>query len=159
MISDVNRQFLLYSLVVFSVILNIYSFCRPAPLTDILYQVLVRKNTSRIYFNTGLKRFLEQNVPDGNLFLKFRGYDTLKKESDIDSPILMYMWTCYTLYPRKTYAVRPDVIVNQGEDIISHPFNPDKRWIEQHGVKKIITFTHENGVVRFKIEQPDSLKK
>ena len=151
--NDLYRTFI-YSLIVISLTINIYSFCRPAPLTEILYQVLIQKDTSRVYFNTGLKRFLEKNVPEGNLFVKFKGYNTLKKESEVDSPILMYMWAYYTLYPRQTYAVSPGTVVNQGENIIAHPFNPDRKWLNEHGVKRIITFIHENGVIRTVIEDP-----
>jgi len=141
-------------LVIISIAINIYSLFRPGPLVDIIQQVMIKDDQSRIYFNTGLDRFLAEKVPEGNLFLKFKGYGKLDKESDTDTPLLIYMRAYYTLYPRHTYVVEPEVIVNKGEDIMKNPFNPDLKWLKEHGVSKVVTIIKNptNGNTEFEIE-------
>ena len=106
-------------------------------------QILIEEDVTRVYFSTGLDKFLEQAVPEGNLVLKFKGFGTLKRESDTDAPVLIYFRSVYRLYPRKVFAVPPDVVVNTGKDITENPFNPDMKWMQKNGVRKVITLTRD----------------
>ncbi len=96
-------------LIAVSIAVNIVSFIRPGPLVDIIYQVLFKEDMTHVYFNTGLDQFLAKYVAEGNLFIKFKGYGSLNKESD--TPLLIYMRAYYTLYPRKVYVVKPGIVV------------------------------------------------
>lgn len=148
------KTIILSILIIISIGINIAAFLQPSPLISILHQILIEKDVTRVYLNTGLDEFLAENVLKGNLFLKFRGYDTSGKANDFITPNLIYMRAYYTLYPRETYVVKPDVVVNNGHDILADPFHPDKAWLQEHGVKKVVTFTFnaEYGTTAFNIE-------
>lgn len=105
--------------------------------------VLIDKDISKLYFSTGLDRFLEQTAPEGNIVLKFDGFGKLKRESDTDAPVLIYFRSVYRLYPRKVFAVSPDVVVNTGEDLTENPFAPDLNWMYENGVRKEITLVQD----------------
>jgi hypothetical protein len=148
-IKQKNRIIIIFTLIVISIMINIYSFARPGPLVDILYRIIMNNDRSIVYLNTGLDNFIEKNVHEGNLFLKFKGYGMLEKESDNDVPLMIYMRICYKMYPREVYVVKPDVVVNKGADIMKNPFNPDKQWLKEHGVKKVLTIIknpHNNNI-------------
>lgn len=141
-------------LLVISLMINIYSFLRPGPLVAIIKKSVIKQDNSIFYFITGLDKFLINKVPKGNLFLKFKGYGALDKESDSDLPLLIYMRAYYTLYPRETFVVKPGVVVNKGEDIMKNPFDPDTEWLKKHGVTKVVTIINnqENGNTEFDIQ-------
>lgn len=140
-------------LVIISIFINLYAFMKPGPLVGIINEVVFQKNNTRVYFNTGLDNFLKAKVPKGNLFLKFKGYGQLDKESDADIPLMIYMRAYYTLYPRQTFVVKPGIVVNKGQDIIKNPFNPDTQWLKENGVSKVVTIIKNpmNGNTEFDI--------
>ena len=137
------RGLILIMLIIVSLLINCWLNVRKDSVLMLCKTVLVDKDISKLYFSTGLDRFLEQAAPEGNIVLKFAGFGQLKRESDTDAPVLIYFRSVYRLYPRKVFAVAPDVVVNTGEDLTENPFNPDLKWMYENGVRKVITLVRD----------------
>lgn len=131
-------------LILISLLINIFMSVSKDSVLMLCKTVLVDGDISKMYFSTGLDRFLEEAAPEGNMVLKFVGFGKLKRESDTDAPVLIYFRSVYRLYPRRVFAVAPDVVVNTGEDLTENPFNPDLNWMEENGVRKIITLVRDS---------------
>lgn len=157
-----NRSpMIILSLVAISLLLNLWMSVQPNSVLALLKEVVVDKNMSRVYLATGMDVFLAKAAPSGNLVLKFKGFPKPKKESDGAVPLLIYFRAVYDLYPRRVFAVPPNVVVNTGEDLAAHPFNPDIDWMRKNDIRKVITLTRtDNGSIYTKVENvhPLSLK-
>lgn len=144
---------IILSLVVISLLLNFWMSFQGNSVLALLNQVLIEKNKSRVYLATGMDAFLAKAAPSGNVVLKFKRFPNPKKEHDGAVPLLIYFRTVYDLYPRRVFAVPPNVVVNTEEDLAAHPFNPDIDWMRKNDIRKVITLTRtENDSIYTKVE-------
>ena len=154
------RYHIVLLLIVISILINLRMSFHDGSVLALSKRVLVDKDIFPVYFSTGLDQFLEQVAPEGNVVLKFEGFGKLKRESDVDAPVLIYFRSVYRLYPRKVFAVPLDVVVNTGEDLTKKPFNPDLKWMQEHGVRKEITLVRDSqGRIYNRIKDIKAIKK
>jgi hypothetical protein len=137
------RYPILIVLIVISIMINLWMGFNGESVLHLCKQVIIDKDISKVYFSTGLDKFLEKAAPEGNVVLKFEGFGKLKRESDTDAPVLIYFRSVYRLFPRKVFAVAPDIVVNTGEDLTENPFNPDLKWMHKNDVRKVITLVQD----------------
>lgn len=135
-----NRSpMIILSLVVISLLLNLWMSFQGNSVLALLKEVVVDKNRSRVYLATGMDAFLAKAAPDGNIVLRFKGFAHAGKEADNAGPLLIYFRSVYRLYPRKVFAVPPGVVVNTPEELADNPFDPSLEWMRSNGVRKRIT--------------------
>lgn len=78
-------------------------------------------------------------IPSGNLFLHFSGFDT--EQSDQANYIsLVYYRAVYTRYPQRIFVADSETIINNGRDIGTITFTPDRQWFTAHAVQSMLTF-------------------
>ena len=154
------RYHILSVLIIISLVINLQMSFKSDSVFGLIKKVVVDKNITPVYFSTGLDKFLKQAVPEGNIVLKFEGFGKLERESDADVPVLIYFRSVYWLYPRKVFAVAQDVVVNTGADLTQKPFNPDLQWMQENGVRKVVTLVRgPEGRIFNRVEDIEAIKE
>jgi len=77
---------------------------------------------------------------DGNVLLQRGGY--ARTNLVIENALFyFYFHTSYAFYPHRVFVAPADRIVNKGLDIMRTEFDPDRRWLEEHHVHYVATFS------------------
>jgi hypothetical protein len=117
-------------------------------LPALLHRVLVLGDRTPVAMMTGLDSFLRKNVPDGNLFIQFRGFEDQEaprpgEMSGLDTASLIYFRTVYALYPRRVYTGPEERPITRGTEFIFNPFYPTAAWLRERGVHRVLTFARD----------------
>ena len=155
------KQKALFIIITAALLINAVLLLEKKSTIWILKEVLIDKNKSRLYLATGMDSLLDKAVPHGNLFIKFNGFPVLNNDLDTDLPLIIYMRSVFHLYPRRVFTVPDNVAVTKGNAILKADFKPDIKWLQSHGVTKVITITKTpNSNIYTKVETvPPSMKK
>lgn len=143
---------IILALVLLSLVINLVRTFHPDSLLALIKEVAYDGDTKRVYLVTGMDRFLEGLNPPGNVVLKFNDFKKLERGIDDTGPLVIYFRSVYYLYPRKVFAVPPNTKVNDGKHILSNPFNPDMKWMQDNGVSTVININKVPGGIGYKIE-------
>jgi hypothetical protein len=76
----------------------------------------------------------------GNVLLVRAGYARTNLATE-NALFYYYFHTTYALYPRRIFVAPADRIVIKGLHIMNTEFNPDRRWLEEHDVRYVATFS------------------
>lgn len=90
--------------------------------------------------HTALDRYLAENLPEGNVFLRFRGFDAAD-EQQADFASRVYTRANYALYPRRAYAAEDGYGIDKGSDVLAGNFEPEDGWLRARGVQMVLTVT------------------
>jgi hypothetical protein len=77
---------------------------------------------------------------DGNILLRRAGYARTNLVIE-NSLFYFYFHTSYALYPRRIFVAPADRVIVNGLDIMRTEFNPDRRWLVEHQVRYVATFS------------------
>lgn len=97
--------------------------------------------------------FLEMLSSEGNLLLRFVGFDETKPRAPRGMVVTAYHRYSYALYPMKVFVADRTTVINDGTDIIGSNFDPDEEWLDRNDVRSVveIEYAPEKGVhFRFK---------
>jgi len=104
-----------------------------------------------LYLCTHFDKVISQVAGNGNLYLKFEGFDRWNQEG-INMVGFLYSRTVHQVYPRKVLVCDGNRTVQVNEDD-SMEFNPTPEWLAEHDVDRVVTFTkHGDGSIAFGVE-------
>jgi hypothetical protein len=103
-----------------------------------LHKILVRGDRTSLQMVEGLDAFLDQAVPDGNLFVQFDGFDQMPGGGH--APTLIYFRAVYHLWPRRVYTGPEDRIITRGDNLTVPQPTPDPAWLAARGIRHWLVF-------------------
>ena len=92
-----------------------------------------------------IDRFFEQIPHDGNILLRFEGFDLGKLKRSEGLVTLIYYRSVYILLPRRGFVGESKTVINRGRDIIKAGFHPNEKWLKRHNVFFVVTCVLEPG--------------
>ena len=104
----------------------------------LLKRVLVDGDDSPVFLATGTDRLLDEQVPPGDIAVRFEGFNPHLKDGEIDVPILLYERMVFHRYPNAVFAASDDKAVNVGKDMLDGSFHPDAAWLAERGVSATV---------------------
>lgn len=149
----VSKSHIAWIVAVIAILLNIFSYLKSNFTTSLIKSVVLKKDFSSIYFSTGIDNFLSENAPEGNIFLKFENFDQAG-DVGVTTRTLIYFRSVYALYPRKVFIGEETQVISHGKELSGNQFIPDKLWLKNHNIYKIISFIrNSSGEIRYNIER------
>ncbi len=136
-----------------AVIINLFYLTQPDSLPSTLYDVIVNGKREAVEYPDKIDRFIMAAAPDGNILLKFENFED---QDEIASRILplVYFRSVYCAFPRKVFVSRNDLLINKGTEVIGNIFRPDAAWLQENGVKTILTLTcDQDGIIANSVEK------
>ncbi len=91
-----------------------------------------------------IDQFCYQRLPEGNVYLRFLGFDAQVRE-DESFISRHYYRLSYTLYPRRVYASTQGRAIRNGRELLAANDPPPTDWIEARGVRYVVTFEKRDG--------------
>ena len=156
-----------------TLLVNLFINLGPQSLLALIKSVAVQKNITPVYLCVGTDNLLLNELPpEGNVFMRFLGFDVPYSRSDASKNIddssfwlrmtanfddfsaldfadvaaLVYFRAVHTLYPRKVLACPDGKIVTNGRQLIANRFEPELEWLQAHDVRSVLTLIRdENG--------------
>jgi hypothetical protein len=96
--------------------------------------------------------FTTPEISSGNLFLQFSGFDTAQPDQ-ANYISLVYYRAVYTRYPQRIFIADTETIINNGRDIGTINFTPETRWLNDHAIHALVTFSRsKNGSVQVSVK-------
>lgn len=140
------------ALIIISLIINLILTFQPNSLFDLIKEVVFDQNNRRVYLVTGMDEFLKQINPKGNVVLKFKNFKRNKNKHNGTGISWIYFRAVYFLYPRKVFAVPPNTKVNDEDQLLCNPFDPDEKWMKNNGVSTIISINKVPGGISYDVK-------
>ena len=110
----------------------------------LLKRILVDGDSSSVFLVTGTDRFLDEQVPPGNMAVRFEGFNPNLRDGDVDVPILLYERVVFHRYPNTVFVVPDNKAVNVGKDMLASSFHPDAAWLAKRGVSAMVVFRKDS---------------
>jgi len=137
------KQNVLISFLIVMVIVNLsILFQENSFVRRVLWRVLITKDPAPLLLVTATDEIFRQHPPEGNIFLKFKGFDKSYEHKNYAS--IIFFRINYALYPKRVFACEKGRKIIRGFEFIESPFEPDEKWFSDNGVSDIIIFSRDD---------------
>lgn len=152
-------QYFIFCLIILSIVqISFFNFKTNSFARQILSAFLDGKRAP-VRAHLEIDRFFEKIPHDGNVFVRFKGFEHGKAKGNEGFITLAYYRSVYSLYPRRVFVGEPTEVINQGRDILKANFNPSKKWLSSHNIHSVITFVLEpRGKIQVRINENKNLR-